>query len=485
MPEIVLNNFILGGMADSAYLGQPNSVKTLVGFDLHSEPGILKVHAKLTKDSGSTITEFVRTILADSLTTTYFFSADSGNIWGKDETTGTYSLKATALPAAGAANILDAMEFEGYIYYAMQARLGRCPIAGNWAVDRNDSFATFSVTDANYHPMRIVNDTLYIGDGYRIAQVFAGVFSANALEVSALHGSFRALGKWLTTLVAGTFRFAAARVATLFNWNTFSENFTFEDEVYEQGIRAFLPVDNGLLFYAGTKGGLYSYDGVRGLKLRVIPGLKPIYNTTSGNWEGGMATIHSNASDMFEGVTLFGLSNPSSTETGNGIYAVYDYGSIASNYPAVMSIPFVLSTGNTSLVEIGAVKTRANVFYVSWKSKVGGVTTYGVDMYDNTGLKYAGAYMELRLLASEREVLKQLKMSVGYRTLNFGTITALADCGDGAGYQTMTATTDTQRRLVDFEISPTDCTSIQVKIYATPATNSKRAPELEAITLKY
>jgi len=79
---------------------------------------------------------------------------------------------------------MDAWEYQGYIYYTMQSRLGRVAVGAptDWAT-RNDSWATFTNTDALYHPCQEVNAVLYIGDANLVAQVDAGVFSADALDI--------------------------------------------------------------------------------------------------------------------------------------------------------------------------------------------------------------------------------------------------------------------------------------------------------------
>ena len=49
MNTILVQNINLGGEADSDFQGSENSVSEIVGFDLHSEPGILKNNQKIEK----------------------------------------------------------------------------------------------------------------------------------------------------------------------------------------------------------------------------------------------------------------------------------------------------------------------------------------------------------------------------------------------------------------------------------------------------
>ena len=92
-PAIVIDSFNLGGIADSPYIGARNSLASIVGFDLHSVPGLMLVQQKLVKDSATTIDDLVK-IVPCSDGSTYFFGKTTGKIW-KRAANGTYSLEQT------------------------------------------------------------------------------------------------------------------------------------------------------------------------------------------------------------------------------------------------------------------------------------------------------------------------------------------------------------------------------------------------------
>lgn len=143
MKPVSITNINQGGIADSDFMGYPNSVSSLVGMDLHSEPGVLRVLQKLSLASGSTVDEFCKVKANCSDGNTYFFSSESGNIWQRDED-GAYSLVHTTTPTDGEAKILSAMEFGGYLYWTTQ----------NW-VHRISVRLTDDFTDAeeNWQPL--------------------------------------------------------------------------------------------------------------------------------------------------------------------------------------------------------------------------------------------------------------------------------------------------------------------------------------------
>lgn len=163
--------------------------------------------------------------------------------------------------------MLDAVVFEGYIYYATATNLGRWQVGAAFGT-RTDSWAAFTVADPDYHPMKALNKVLYIGDGYTVAQVEAGVFSANALDLE-MDYPISCLGIINNDLLIGTH--PVLKQTRIFRWNTYSVSFTSSDPIPDYGISAFLEVDNIVLVAAGTKGKIYQYDGERLFPYKQIP----------------------------------------------------------------------------------------------------------------------------------------------------------------------------------------------------------------------
>jgi hypothetical protein len=356
MNTIQVKDINLGGIADSKYQGQKNSVAEMVGFDIHGEPGIMRHNQKLTKESGVLIDDLCKTILPCSDGYTYLFGSTTGKIWSRSSS-GVYAYVGVVAPAAGALGVLDADEYEGYIYYSMQSRLGRVAVGAptNWAT-RDDSWQTFTNTDADFHPFKQVNQVLFVGDGKYLAQVDAGVFSANALDLAAPF-RIKSLGKILTDILMGTF-VNAYRVATeIFRWNTWSiDSYQSSDDIPEIGINCFLRTDNLVLVNAGTKGNFYYYNGSQLENYKRIP----------GSWIGtNEATLHPNAACNMFGLPLFGLSNKSGNPAKQGIYSLGGYD---RNYPKVINLEWLISNGRYNGVDIGAIEMCGTQLLVAWKN---------------------------------------------------------------------------------------------------------------------
>ena len=116
--SILLKDIFLGGISDSKYSGIPNSVAAMVGLDVHSEPGVIKVNQKLTKESGSTIDDAVSVIVSCSDGKEYLFGRTAGKIWSRNA--GSYALEATNANGG----TLNAYEYQGYIYYCSATKVG-------------------------------------------------------------------------------------------------------------------------------------------------------------------------------------------------------------------------------------------------------------------------------------------------------------------------------------------------------------------------
>ncbi len=496
MGKILLQSFNSGGVADSKYSGIKNSWARLIGWDLHSKPGLLQVNQKMTKDSGVVITEFCKNKIDCSNGIRYWFSSDSGKIW--QEKAGTYTLVYTTAPATGSAGCTGGIEYQGFLYWATQSRLHRIPIDNskadgasawttnavpNWAELNADqatiggigataysltnavnegathkqtfvpvgsviegfrlkcvatgtsvdwilalhdssnnligsvtipaasvatgllyfTFSTpltvtpgasyhvhlyasattgtptadtstnndleaaqmtiFTVSDDTYHPMRIVNLVLYIGDKNYVHQVDSGTFSRQAFDVEKDY-RISALGKMGTDLLIGTIIASNVARCEIFRWNTYSDSFSSSDTVKEPGINCFIEADNYVLVNAGLQGNIYSYNGSQLQFYKKIPGT---YSPTA------QAIIYPEATDILNGfLPIFGVSNYTGNPCDQGIWSLGRYN---TNYPMVLNLEFpssqLDSDGYNILtgIEIGALVVSGQNVYQAYKRK--------------------------------------------------------------------------------------------------------------------
>lgn len=134
--SIPIRNFNRGGIADSKYAGIPDSVADMVGLDIHSEPGIIKVNQQLDLEDGANAPdELCNAAVNCSDGNQYFFSSESGKIWKLSS--GTWSLAHTTTPTNGNAYCYDAIEYQGYIYWVTQNWVHRISVRSTGSFSSN------------------------------------------------------------------------------------------------------------------------------------------------------------------------------------------------------------------------------------------------------------------------------------------------------------------------------------------------------------
>lgn len=466
--QILLNNFFQGGLADSQYAGNPNSLAEIVGLDLHSEPGILKVSQALVKESGSNIDDVVSQIVVCSDGKGYLFQKTNGKIFSRT-TAGVYNLEATN--TAASPGILDAAEYNGYVYYSAASKLGRWQKGTAWSA-RNDAFATFTNGNTLYHPMYVKNGVLYIGDGFLVAQVDdstgSAIFSPNALDIPTQY-IVQCLGEVENDLLVGATTNTILVDTQIFRWNTYSVSFTNNDSVPEIGINAFLPLDNVTVVQAGQRGNIYTYNGAQLEQFKRI----------LGDWSNqNKAFVQANAIANYMGRALFGLSNNMNNPVNQGVYS---FGGFSANYPKVLALEFILSTLNLNNIQISAIAIMGDDILVAWKDTNAG-TVYGVDKVDWSN-KYTAAYFTTRVLAIDRSNGKQFAVHLGYRQRPASCPLTLQASINGGAFSSLTLTEDVDRHFYyTKERLPTACT-LRLKVGFT--VNGNNAPDLESVLLDF
>ncbi len=454
-----------GGLADSKYSGIKGSFYRSVGVDGHSTPGQLKVHQKLTKDSGSTVDALAKCVVTASNGYSFWFSSTTGKIWARTSG-GSWSLAYTTSAGAGGHGCLGAMEFNGYILWATQSRLHRIAIADAddaWAsVDLN--WKTFTKTDADFHPMAIQDLSLFVGDGNLVAEIdSAFTFTASVLDIKTPL-RIKCMDAYDIDLIIGTYVADSVNRTEIIRWDCNSPTWNTSDPIEEVGINCFIHDDNYVYANAGLAGNMYYYNGSQLVPFKKVPGT---YSSTS------YGLVHPNASANFKGIPVFGFSNGSGNPALEGVYS---FGSYSKDYPKVMDVSFVISQDLTSGVEIGAVAVLGFDLMVSWKEG----SNYGVDKIDYTA-KYASAYVESRMLyEDQRDILKSLiETKAFYDSLPASTGVTFSYNVNNAGYVAMTDIDDTKLNALKVALTVGEIGSLQIKMAFNISGNT--APTIEGI----
>lgn len=400
MSNILWQQF--NGISDSLFSGIKNSFYKMVGLDIHSNPGSISVNQKLTKHSGSTITELCRVSLAVSDGSKIWFSYTSGKIWR--ESGGTYTLMYTTSPTAGNAGCLGAGEYNSYIYWATQSRLHRIAVAdiatASWT-GAVPNWQTFTKTDSEFHPMVVQNASLFIGDGNLVSSVnSSATFTASALDIlNPLR--IKTMEPYDIDLILGTIIHTSVNRCEVIRWDTVQTTWQYSRPVRENGINAFLWAGDVLLAQCGTYGKFYWYDGLT---------LKP-YKRLPGTWTPSKyGEVFPNAVGVLRGVPIFGFSNGAGNPCDNAIYSI---GSYSQDYKPVITEDYIISQNVVASLSIGSIIVDGQDLYVAWQEG----SNFGVDKLDYSN-KYASGYLEtIRLTPDIENITASYRFLANYQSL--------------------------------------------------------------------
>ncbi|EKE25862.1 MAG: hypothetical protein ACD_5C00016G0011 [uncultured bacterium] len=483
--KIQISNQVLGGIADSEYLGINNSVAAMVGFNIHGKPGLMLVNQASTKISGNLVDSFIKYTVPCSNGETYGFSADNGKVWRiKDD--GTVEPCYETVANVGESKCTGADEYNGYILWYTEKKIHRISIADAlvtmWVPGAGLNWKEFNNGDKLYHPSEEVNLVLYIADKNGMTQLDGETFTQGDVVMNPAPAEHRicSLIKYITSLCYGTFVSSNVVKSLFVNWNTWSLTPYFIDDMPEVGVNSQLKTDNSVIVSAGKKGNFYAYNGQQLEQYKRIP----------GDWTGTKeAIVHPDANINHNGLPLFGLSNVSGNPAPQGVYSL---GSYSREYPKVLNLEYKISTGNLQNVEIGSIALSGSNIYISWKDSNGETPIYGIDKIDPAA-KTSGAYFDTRVIMTSRGDKKATEIEIFYRTLNgvpaANAITLQARVNHGAlvdGVFTEEAWTDVElvhdAERKRYTANVYGCT-IEYRVIV--AAEGNNAPELEICEITY
>lgn len=329
-------------------------------------------------------------------------------------------------------------------------------------LNENQYIAQFKNGDDTYHPSRVANGRLFIGDKYCIAEVNeSGVVTLETNLTVREPERITILNNFDVDLLVGTKRLD--QKSRILRWDTESLTWYGEDVIYEGEIHAFIDDDNYTYAVVGDFGQMHYYDGEKLLKRRRIPGT---YSSSA------KAKVNANAVGYFMGVPIFGVSNISGNPTLQGVYS---FGQYDVDYPITLDLSHPISSGEFTGMEIGAILVQGTDVYVAWKSG----TAVGVDKLDWT-TKYYGGYIETMVLnnAEDRSRLKSLdNVLADYIEMPASTAVVMAYSVNYASYVTLDQLPDSILYQLRSKSTIPDIGAITLKF--TFNTNSNDSPRIE------
>lgn len=331
----------------------------------------------------------------------------------------------------------------------------------------------YTQSDDTYHPMRVVNLVLYIGDRNYLHQVDSGVFSNQAFDIETGY-RISALGKMGTDILIGTIIASNVARCEIFRWNGYSDSFSSSDTVQEPGINCFLEADNYVLVNAGLQGNIYSYNGSQLTFYKKIPGT---YSPSA------QAIIFPYATAMFNGyLPIFGVSSYSGDPCDEGIWSMGRYN---PNYPTILNLEFPISQvdsdgyNRVAGVQIGAVIVSGQNVYMSWSYNSG----YGVDKLDYSN-KIVHPIAETRVIVPQLGGFDTFnKFIATYESMPSGASISFKTSINGASYVALdpAAIKDTDRNAYIGDASRMEARTLQLRMEATSSSNN--APAIQEVII--
>ena len=407
-----------------------NGFDNIINGDVHLELGSFSPQLALTLESIAVDEVCLQAITPSG--TIYLFSKTSGKIW-KRTLAGTYSSLTANANTAGHAG---ANYFNGFVYYWTSTKLGK--FVAETEASRNDSFGT--ANRSNFTASAILNLNLFIGDGNQIAKVDVnGTFSTNALDLP-LEYNVSALKAEKYDLLIGTYIGAYVHHCRVFLWDTYSDSWTVEDEIPENGVNTFINCDEVTVAQCGDAGKLYYWTGVS-MTLFDSELRDEITNFISSSRFG------------YQVSTVFG-SRPL-IAVGQYIYSIYrKFNSL--NFAVVKEYT---ATGN-AIQSIIVAGTQLVVSHENGIDKI--ATTYATATIDTP-----------EVIGSSNNVI------VDYETYPNGI--GIATKLNGGAYIAQTPIIDTINKKVYFNGSLADCVTLQARITLTPS--GANVPKIKAISI--
>lgn len=546
MPQIILKDWNLGGLSDSKYSGLPNSSYKLEGFNIHEEPGVLKVQQAIVEDraSGDAINQKIRAIVPLNDGKSYLFG-ENGRIWSRNSSA-VYTEEVNDVnPDDGDSTLLDAAEFGDYIYYTMPERLGRWEIGTAWGT-RDDNFSVLDFDD-DFHPLKVIENRLFVGSKNIVGEVprdpdvatlsGAAVDQGGTPNVVRIPSADHGLDVGDKITIEGTTnyngQFAVVAVPDADNFDIES---AYVAEVFAGTETATVTMDAALTleskFTIQTLGKLIDHLIIgtitEGTSAGSFSGFSHVFN-----WDLFSIDLTSdvtldefgiNAMMDFRGAMLIQAGKQGNWYTYNGQSAqnfrrfpgdwsnqnegVTEANAISS-WKGIPVFGFSNESGNPTLqgvYSLGGFDAKYPiVFNYDFPSVLGGsddteigvIARIGEDMVFgrtsstnhnvmrvDTSNKYNGANLETQVINAAREKLKNFVVTINYRDIPSNTAITLGQkTNDASGYSAVTLKQWSKQKYLRSDAQNINAANIQFKISTTSDGNN--APEIESVIIDF
>lgn len=468
--QILLQSTFSGGLSSGSKKGLAGSFRWGQGIDIYSDPDVLKISPKSTKDSGTTIVDLPLFSCTNTVNANIYFFGNAGKVY-KRTSAGVWSVITTNTNAQGAG------------FFAGTNKIYFTDSNTEYILDpSNDSIAGGrSLNSANFHPVEAFLDKVFIGNGRELISTDASAINYDSatvgggitVEYNYTIKCLKNIGDWLFIGCESS----NSSNAKYYLWDGISEDYNYGKTLKgEDGINAVEVSDDGtVLILAGKQGHIYQLTGLDNTltNLKTIPRIEK--NKTIETYPQAICN--------YQGGIRFGLSTGTSETAERGIYS---YRSSDKNYPKVLNLDYAISTETTTgtTLQIGCLlSANTNDLYIGWRDG----SSYGVDKIDGSGVQPTAIFESLIHDAGEPFRVKHysnFKITLA-KALASGEVITLyykADRGSWTSIGTIDYSVD---GAVLFKRFKPDIKARELEIKLAFANSSTTAPEIDSILMLF
>ncbi len=334
--KILTVKYFNGGIGDSDKEGIRGSFYLSTNLDIFTEPTNITLNPATAKNSGTTVVDLVKWIIAGApYDTNIYFFGSAGNFYSRSSA-GSWSKLRTVSACGG-----QGMEiYDDYIYYTQDTQIGRYgPLSGspsftdNWQTGLNDTSAF------DFAPIKAFQGGFAVGNGNDLGWYDGAVWDQDKLVFPPGY-KVRTLDTVDEFLVIGCYRGSSIQDADsgiAFFWDGTASTYNFWVEIPEGGIQALLNSRNRLLSFVGADGILYlNYTPFQ--KVHKVPYL-PISKYVD---------IYPGAVTNWKGLSLIGVSG--NTDSATLVQGVYQWGAKSDKYNETLNLAYIPSHGKPKLL---------------------------------------------------------------------------------------------------------------------------------------
>jgi len=376
MAILLINNFN-GGLSSGEKIGLSGSFRFGSGINIHSNPDVLKVSPKSTKDSGTVVVDLPMFSTTNTVNSNIYFLGDAGKLYCKSS--GVYSVLNTYTNA------------QGMGFFTGTNKVVFCSGDKEYKIDPStNSISTGRTLDsADFHPVEAFLDKVFVGNGRELISTDGSAIDYNSstvgggltVEFGQKIKCLKNIGDWLFIGCVSD----NSSLAAYYLWDGVSEDANYLKKLKgEDGVNSCDVSDDGtVIISAGKKGHLYQLTGLDTTlnNIKTIP-LIEIDKTIE---------VYPGAMTNYQGRLMVGLSDGTSLTAERGVYS---WASHSNQYSKTLNLEYKISTGTTTgtTTQVGLVySANTTDLYMGWADN--GV--YGIDKIDGSGVQGTAVYQSL------------------------------------------------------------------------------------------